>query len=339
MDILFFIGNGFDLKMGLKTSFRNVLEAYLLESSSDEKIINFKRNINNNFENWSDFEFYMGEYTEKIVEDNILDYFQCIYDFTRFLKTYLKNEENKALFENTKEISQAFQKSILHFYNFLDEHPKKIISGMMNDVIKFNQVNFNYTKIFDICLEIMKQDKTIPLSRKVGAVSYTNTNNNYMGNIFHIHGTLENEMILGVDNLEQIKNIDFRKLTRSQQIVKPFSNDLLENRKNEIIRELISKSSIYCIFGMSLGKTDKTWWIEIIKQMVNNKNKRLIIFIHDDSSDFSLSFDKIETKEYWKIRLFNNLKFTELNKDEIKDDIKTRIHIIVNASIFDLKLI
>ena len=143
MNILFFIGNGFDLKVGLKTSFKHVLKAYLQELTSDEKIIKFKETIKRDFENWSDFESYMGEYTEEIGTENFKDYFYYMDDFFKFMRKYLENEESKARYEKTKEISETFQKSILHFYEYLDNQPKKIIKDMMKDIVKFNHMSLS----------------------------------------------------------------------------------------------------------------------------------------------------------------------------------------------------
>ena len=63
MNITFFIGNGFDLNLGLKTSFIDFIKIYKNESSDNEIIKNFKQKICENQELWSNAEVAFGKYT------------------------------------------------------------------------------------------------------------------------------------------------------------------------------------------------------------------------------------------------------------------------------------
>jgi hypothetical protein len=202
-------------------------------------------------------------------------------------------------------------------------------------IVKYNYVNFNYTNIFDNCIEILKKDATLPLLKKANNSFITYANNEFIGNVFHIHGTLNNEMILGVDNLNQISNSAFRNIKVINQIIKPKTNDSLENQNNETMKRLIQASSIYIVFGMSIGATDKTWWNEIAKQMLGDKTKRLVIFTYNGDSDFSLPTEKISQSDLWKTQFLNQVELS----DDKKAEIEQRISIAINKKIFDIKLV
>jgi hypothetical protein len=330
MKVLYFIGNGFDLNVGLRTRFSDVLGSYMHKFSTDRDIIEFKKDINQNFRDWSEFEQHMGKYTDKFSSSEdaagaFYVYNKCIFDFQKYLQKYLRTEKNKANF-NIPEIVRSFKDSILNFTQYLNEEPKQIFDRILNTKVNYDYVSFNYTDTFDECLKIFKEDKGLPILY---------TNNDYLGNVFHIHGTLENDMILGVDNINQIANIVFRNLELVNRIIKPKINDLLENQNNKTMNELIKNSDIYIVYGMSIGETDKTWWNAIAKQMIDNKDKRLVIFTYDDNSDFSIPYERIEHIRLWKQYFMNQINASEPEKA----DISQRISIAINEKMFNTKVV
>ena len=75
--------------------------------------------------------------------------------------------------------------------------------------------------------------------------------------MFHVHGTVEKEAILGVNDISQIEN----EYLRSEMIfktifVKKNANASLGQQKTLIAQKMIDDSYIICIFGMSIGATD-----------------------------------------------------------------------------------
>lgn len=105
MKITYMIGNGFDLNIGLKTSFSDFFKEYCNSKDHDDEVIeNFKAEICNNTFAWSDFEFQMGRYAhevEPLGTLSIQDYCNCMEDFRNEIVTYLMKEEkriNKTVF-------------------------------------------------------------------------------------------------------------------------------------------------------------------------------------------------------------------------------------------------
>ena len=73
MNILFLIGNGFDLNIGLNTRFQNALSYYLKKSNNNPRTQKFKKDIDKNFEKWSDFENQMGIYTKEFTPKKLIE--------------------------------------------------------------------------------------------------------------------------------------------------------------------------------------------------------------------------------------------------------------------------
>jgi len=345
MNVLFFIGNGFDLNVGLKTQFENVLSLYAEETSVDPVIISFKRSISQKIKTWSNFEEKIGTYSDEMEKketpiETFLDYGNCNLDFIRFLKDCLIKEEKKANYADTRNIAESFKSSLLNFTKHLEIDQNVFFDIKDKTTVKYSYMCFNYTSVFNNCLDILKESKIFPLDkiRKSAFLGKVIVGRNDLGNVLHIHGTLENNMILGVNDIKQIQNLDFHNIEKINTYIKPNVNDLLENRRNADAIKLIGDADVYCVFGMSIGKTDKKWWIEICKQLIDNSEKQLIIYAYEKDFDNAIPAYTLEIKEFFKITFLNHLKYSELDKDEIKEKISKKIHVVVDKDMFNFKL-
>jgi len=272
--------------------------------------------------------------------ETFLDFSNCNINFKKYLKKYLKKEEIKVKYEDTQNIARIFKKSLLNFTKYLNIDQKIFFDETDNATIKYSYICFNYTSVFNNCLDILKESKIFQLEKRTKTGFFRNFvfGLNDLGNVLHIHGTLDNNMILGVNDLKQISNIEFHNLDKISRYIKPNVNDLLENKRNTDAIKLIEDADVYCIFGMSIGKTDKKWWIEISKQLIKYSKKRLIIYAYDENLDDSFPENTLETIEYFKNIFLNYLKFSEFDKDDIKERIKKNIHVVIDKDIFRLKL-
>ena len=154
--------------------------------------------------------------------------------------------------------------------------------------------------------------------------------------MYHIHGTVSEEMILGVNDVSQINN---EEMVKNDELLDTFikfrMNKELGQQKTENVKKIINQSHIIYIFGMSLGNTDKLWWEEIVKWLLSNDNNKLIIFWKGYEDEF---IRKIPAKI---IRINNKMKKKVFEKgkgsitEEEFDNIKERIIITYNAEIFN----
>ena len=96
MNILYLIGNGFDLNLNLKTSYKDFYN-FILEKNNEKDlaiVAKFKNEIKNKPTNWSDLELELGKFTAEIdsIEDanNLHDY--LIDKLSSYLKLIEDNE-------------------------------------------------------------------------------------------------------------------------------------------------------------------------------------------------------------------------------------------------------
>lgn len=143
-------------------------------------------------------------------------------------------------------------------------------------------------------------------------------------------------MILGVNDEKQIKNEYLKKQEEFlDTFIKLRMNKSIGQRKTIQAKEMISRSHIIGVFGMSLGSTDMVWWEELVSWLCSNKNNKLIIYCRGYGEVLKR---KIPSKI---IRLNNKIKndFLEKGKGNHKNDtlneIKSRIFISYNADIFN----
>lgn len=60
MNVTYILGNGFDLNLGLKTSYYDFYDYYKNIPSPNEDIENLKEDIKSNINQWSDLEHRIG---------------------------------------------------------------------------------------------------------------------------------------------------------------------------------------------------------------------------------------------------------------------------------------
>lgn len=93
LNILYVIGNGFDLNLGLKTSYKDFYDHYHSIESSKKDIDLLKKDLSDNYNNWADLELALGSYTEKLESSDVFD--EVFEDILQQLAEYLKKQESQ----------------------------------------------------------------------------------------------------------------------------------------------------------------------------------------------------------------------------------------------------
>lgn len=103
MNIVYLVGNGFDVKLNLKTKYRDFYEhAYTINDSDTELIKSLKQEIMNGIDNWADLELELGKYTVKLKS---LSEFETIFDDIRLnLASYI-TKQDKSFSASAQELS------------------------------------------------------------------------------------------------------------------------------------------------------------------------------------------------------------------------------------------
>ena len=338
MNITFLIGNGFDKGLGLNTGYRDFYEKYCENSAEDDSNIkDFKKMLAEgkkypDINDWSDFETSFGVHSEDFPTHNDDDYAvqkqRYIARFRHFAKkfnAYLEEEEKRADFSNTKAITTTMDNALSTYYHIQNENKEAIqnlYKSFSSSPLIYNFITFNYTKCIDKCVEAYKKHISNYSSKSVGSM-------------LHLHGYVDDNMIMGVNDPSQIKNPLFAKdqdIIRG--IVKPQQSYSVRSNYEKPVIETINKSDIICIYGMSIGETDKKWWKIIANWLAKNDRHVLIILSYDDKYDKRFPFEKIEFTDKVTNRF---LQLSEMTEDEQKT-IRPRIFVEFNHTVFGMKL-
>lgn len=157
--------------------------------------------------------------------------------------------------------------------------------------------------------------------------------------MLHIHGTTDAEMVLGVNDDEQIANKEFNKNTLYRQLlIKEETNRRFDRGKVEEAHHIIDDSIVICVFGMSIGRTDKMWWQYICRWLENSENHLLIIYIKVDKDLEKKRIGK-RTLFRWQDEMLNRLKNNADMPDEEWERIRSRIYVECKTDLFNFKIV
>lgn len=324
MKIVFLIGNGFDVNLGMKTRYVDFYSYYQTVESPNQTVRHLKNEISNDIEDWSDLELQLGKYMNNI--NSTIEFDSIFEDIVYSLMTYLTSEEESIDLSNIdhdsflRDLSHPETHLLLSDKNELTEYKSKWEhSDWIVDII-----TFNYTRIIEKILDY----------QGAGQILSTHSNNPQkvvLRNIEHIHGYIDNRPVMGVNDKSQIANVALHDNTEiTETLIKSQCNKIQKHTVDDICREKILCANLICIFGSSLGDTDKQWW-ELIGNVLQG-DCRLIIFVRKQviPSIFPQKIARIERE------VKNNfLEKIELD-EQLKETIKNKIYIGVNTDIFSL---
>ncbi|EAD8569055.1 AbiH family protein [Listeria monocytogenes] len=111
----------------------------------------------------------------------------------------------------------------------------------------------------------------------------------------HVHEKLGSESFLGVNDFYQINSNLFTE-TELNYLIKPRLIEEYDQFKLMNLDLTIDRTSLFIIFGMSLGETDLRWWTKIIQRI---KESNALVVLH--RFDLSLNFAKAKPRKYLEI--------------------------------------
>ncbi len=333
MNITFLIGNGFDLNLGLKTSYTDFFNHYLSIKNKDKDIIDFKNKISKDRKLWSDSELAFGELTNKFSLSSIDVFEKCYNDFVIELSKYLEIEQNKIQIPKESERIFCTMNNIFNsFYTskYLPQQSVSTIEKMIQqnygyDNFNFNFINFNYTDTLDKFINLIYTPEQTLHHKNINGTSVADR----IYSPIHIHGKINDGMVFGVDNKEQILNILYSSNNIfNNYFIKSNAIEEIGTLSNIISKKLIDDSQIICIFGMSFGETDRTWWDHIKNWLTKGKLNQLILYIHEPEMNNCLISSIAQHKSSIFEKLFNSVWL------ESDNELKNRVHFSFNKNLF-----
>lgn len=282
MRILYIVGNGFDLNLGLKTDYHSFYKYYLDQPTSNPAILKLKEKITQEqYTNWSDLELGLGRYAEECSKDEYLLIFD---DIRANLIAYLKAETENLNYGLSDTFLSDLKRPQSHLERIVlddfDQYFTTYFYRREEESVIIDIMTFNYTYTFERLLEwpIGSGDSIINMHQNYG-------DNTIVEQLIHVHGTLDNELNLGVNDITQILNDN---LNDDEEVidnaVKPVFNDACLNGNNSACEELINGAEIIVLFGVSMGETDSKWW-SLIGQKIYNERCVVIFYPFDAKKD------------------------------------------------------
>ena len=98
---------------------------------------------------------------------------------------------------------------------------------------------------------------------------------------------------------------------------------------------MINQSQVICVYGMSIGETDKKWWNIISKWLLSDSHRVLIILSHNENYDERFTFTQRRTVNEITNKYFDLVDLSDIEKEKIKD----RIFVGINYDIFEMNLV
>jgi len=320
MRILHILGNGFDLNLDLETSYKQFYKYYKTCDSKNPLINNLKNEIFANLDNWSDLEFEFGKYTENF--KSVVEFDQVYDDLVLRLSEYLQLQESKAININKNNLFDCLitPEEYLSQADIRDINSFK--SKWKNSPWAVNITTFNYTNTLEKILgEKIKDIK----------IGEHNSHKVTLQGLYHIHGFTHKDMVLGVNDISQVGNKSFHKnLDVLESLVKSRCNQVIKHTIDDTFKKLISEANLICIFGSSIGETDKIWWNLIGKQL--KRECKLIIL--EKSEKISPLFSHRSGRRERKIKK-HLLSFTGWS-EEVKEELEKNIFVGINTEMFNV---
>lgn len=320
--ITYLIGNGFDISAGLNTRYSDFYKYMISKYESGECSKNdILENIKNNSDLWSNLELGLGEYTQEIADDigKLEKFFDEKFQIDTMLMKYLRIEQERIDWENNNSIQKVrndFSKYIYNFYNlFAPVERDEILKICSNSNSVYKVISFNYTNVIKKCIDL--------ISNKI--------------ELLYLHGSLEkNNAILGVNDSEQIKN-DFFKNSDEMLICMnklEINNDIGEYTISKA-KSILKNSNIICIYGMSIGDTDKYWWQEIINNLKEGLTEMVIIFSYIPDLDINNRVKHRRAKKDIQNQL---LRYCS-DDEQLVDELRSKIKVLCNSEMFKMNFI
>lgn len=254
-NLLFFIGNGFDINLGLPTAYTDFLKWYSEQPIGDVPSANAIERIKEELKKdlapdgnklWADMEKYLGERLtdELLVNEAPEDSIHVKENIDAHLKTYLHEVNGKFSYHpyQTAVLLQDIVRMKIRL-GLYDNPTDEVFFAHFNDTLRF--VDFNYTDTLD---------------KIVGE----------WGEVLHIHGCIDN-LILGVDAERQIPGDNYA--SEIELIKRYVKQENIDIKNKERWMNWINEADYICFFGLSFGITDRTYW----KKVIGSK-KPLVIF-------------------------------------------------------------
>jgi hypothetical protein len=179
MNIVYIIGNSFDLNLGLKTSYQDFYSYLKTSFSNNDLVEKLKTKLDS--DTWADLEIALGKYTADF--KSIEDFKDTYFFISDNLKKYIRMEDDKLILSDERKLKLS--NDIISPESYLRRTDRDMVVNYTDTWNNQNRVidiiNFNYSKTIEKLLGI-QSNQSLSLGR------HGNIGNIVLSQVKHIHG-------------------------------------------------------------------------------------------------------------------------------------------------------
>ncbi|MBP1614196.1 MAG: hypothetical protein H6Q13_1644 [Bacteroidetes bacterium] len=272
------VGNGFDLNLGLKTSYDDFMKSKEFDDLSNNSLVDHlrKKKVSTS---WIDIENELTAYSHSI-----------------FIREYVRDkmEQRKLRIINLRSEYQSLCSALklyLNKCNNISGYPNNTAITALDNALETWPtyiLTFNYTNTIE---SILKD------------ASYRE----YQYKINHIHGSLSSKIVFGVEDTAKLEK-DHIFLHKSYS----------QNCNIQGVNLIFNSADNFIFFGYSLGQTDHSYFDDFLKaQTLPNAKKKSFIFYHygeEAYDDLIWQLKVLTGNRLSYLKNYNDLKFINIKR-------------------------
>lgn len=341
LNTVYLVGNGFDLSMGLNTLPRVFLQAFVDEYSNGgghdtltTNVVAFARDIQDDgVDKWADFEIKIGKYASKFKEDQAENYITRVAALRAFLGEWLQKEQSRADESFIKANSMDCIQSLSGYRSGLRPLKRRKLQKLRDkhsgEHWYQDLICFNYT-------DVLERMRSAAGGENADIASLEGNTHALIGRFVYAHDSLKDKIVCGVNDISQIDNDAFREdsYVTSNLVKGDMEADVIANDLDMQARAIIEEANVIAVFGMSFGASDRRWWEQIGRKLIENEETILVLFDHE----MITAEQKMEQMDLYKRNKAVISTFASAGGIEsMSDDVKDRIIVAPSNLLFPIK--
>ena len=308
MTITYLIGNGFDVGLNLRTDYKSFIDWYLAKQNVSSEMNWVRREMRDQPNRWSDAEIAFGQLKFAEQGKDSVQVFNQSYDsFSAAFVEYLV-ERNK-LFEipeaERRKTAEEFIRRVVCLHEYMSPQCSQLYREQMNSQqVDINFLTFNYTDTLEQILDFHAgQSNEFSVQ-----VSNNQTIKVLVKNVHHVHGTLDDAYVFGIDSPSQIEDAEVRRYCeRNGGMLKARADEKLGLLNRSRGMSLLKHSNRIVTYGLSFGESDASWWQALFSEISTNRAQLVMCPFRADLPERLSAKKRSDVYLEEKRRVFNSL--------------------------------
>ena len=229
---------------------------------------------------WADFETKLGEYSSRFSANEADEYVSRVAALRLFLGQWLQKEQSRADETFVKSNAAECIRSMTGFCSGIRPLKRAKLQQLRNKHKTENWyqdiVCFNYT-------DLLERMRAAAGGENANIGNLEGSTCAAIGRFVYAHDSLKDKIVCGVNDVSQITNEAFRdnRIVTDILVKGDMEANVIANDLDVQARQIIDQANMIAVFGMSFGKSDRRWWEQVSKKLVEHKECLLVLFDYE----------------------------------------------------------